>query len=99
MAPSEQTLTLHPLFGITAIIGMLISSMSLNKTEGTPYHSHLKWQITTFWLGLVAYAVTFWVWQSFGYFWPIVIAFVFVVYRVLININRWTHQQAITQPF
>lgn len=84
-------LALHPLFGITAIIGMLISTMSLNSTEGTPYHSHLKWQITTFWIGFAAYAVGFWFWSAYAKTWVIVVAFGFVAYRLSVNINHWVN--------
>ena len=90
-------LALHPLFGITAVIGMLISSTSLNTVEGTIYHSHLKWQISTFWFGLAAYIVAFSLWRSFGLTWPIVGAFVFVVYRVSTNLKHWSNTEPLTR--
>lgn len=84
-------LALHPLFGITAIIGVLVATMSLNSTSGTPYHSHLKWQITTFWVGFVAYAFAFWYWATSDQTWAIVVAFGFVAYRLSVNISHWTN--------
>ena len=92
-------LALHPLFGITAVIGMLISSMSLKSVEGTPYHSHLKWQIATFWIGLAAYIIAFFAWRSFGLTWPIVIAFAFVAFRVATNLYRWLNHKSLGKLF
>lgn len=88
-------LALHPLFGVTAIMGMLISTMSLKSTEGTQYHSHLKWQIVTFWIGFVAYALGFWYWSAFGQMWAIVIAFGVIAYRLSVNINHWVNRLAL----
>ena len=84
----------HPLFGVTAIMGVLISTMSLKSTEGTPYHSHLKWQITTFWIGLAAYALGFAYWSAFGQIWIIVVSFGIIAYRLSININHWVNSLA-----
>ena len=90
-------LALHPLFGITALIGMLISSTSLKSVEGTIYHSHLKWQISTFWVGLAAYVIAFSVWRSFGLIWPVVAAFVFVAYRIFANLKHWSNHEPLTR--
>ena len=56
-----------------------------------PYHSHLKWQITTFWIGFAAYAVGFWFWSAYAKTWVIVVAFGFVAYRLSVNINHWVN--------
>ena len=90
-------LALHPLFGVTAIMGMLISAMSLKSTEGTPYHSHLKWQIATFWIGFVAYTLGFWYWSAFGQTWAIIVAFGVIAYRLSVNINHWVNSLALNR--
>ena len=92
-------LALHPLFGITAIIGILISTTALKSVEGTIYHSHLKWQIATFWIGIVAYAVAFLLWRSFGLTWPIVVAFAFVAYRLSTNLQHWSDTEPLNRRF
>ena len=92
-------LALHPLFGITAIIGMLISTTALKTLEGSIYHSHLKWQISTFWIGLAAYVIAFFIWRSFGITWPFVVAFVFVIYRLSTNLLHWSNNKPITRQF
>lgn len=90
-------LALHPLFGVTAIMGVLISTMSLKSTEGTPYHSHLKWQIATFWIGLAAYALGFVYWSASGQVWAIVVAFGIIAYRLSVNINYWVNSLALNR--
>ena len=92
-------LALHPLFGITAVIGMLISTTALKSAEGTIYHSHLKWQIATFWIAVAAYVVAFLLWRSFGLTWPIVVAFAFVAYRLSINLQHWSNSEPLNRPF
>jgi uncharacterized membrane protein len=92
-------LALHPLFGITAVIGMLISTTALKSVEGTLYHSHLKWQIATFWIGSIAYFIAFSLWNTLGITWPIVVVFVFVAYRVATNLKHWSNHEAITRQF
>lgn len=57
---------LHPLFGITAVIGMLVNHTQIQHVQGSVYHSHFKWQIVTFWLGLIAYVLGFYSWLHFG---------------------------------
>jgi len=89
---------LHPLFGITATIGFLIAIKSVKSTEGTLYQSHLKWQIVTFWIGFVAYTVTFFLWGKLGITWPIILVFLFVAYRIATNIKHWFQKQAIERP-
>ena len=89
---------LHPLFGITAVIGFLVAITSKKSTEGTLYQSHIKWQIVTFWFGFVGYAVAFFLWSKLGITWPVVLVFLFIAYRVFSNINRWLHKQALERP-
>ena len=89
--------TLHVLFGITAIIGMLIAHTHLASTEGTIYHSHLKWQLTTFWGALAAYAVAVWLWLSVGILWPVVLVAGIVAYRILVNLQHWVSEQPINR--
>jgi len=90
-------LALHPLFGITAVIGMLISTTALKSVEGTIYHSHLKWQISTFWIGVLAYVIAFLVWRSFDLTWPVFLVFLFVAYRVSTNLKYWSKKEPLTR--
>lgn len=48
---------LGALFGITAVIGVIINHTKLASVRGTHAHSHFIWQIVSFWLvfaGIVA---------------------------------------------
>lgn len=50
------------LFGVTAVIGVIINHTKLKSVKGTHAHSHFIWQITSFWLvfaGVVA-CLVFW---------------------------------------
>lgn len=80
---------LHVLFGITAVIGVLIAHTSLAATQGTPYHSHLTWQIGTFWSALVGYSLAFMMWRSTGVAWPALLVMAFVAYRLSVHLHHW----------
>jgi len=41
------------LFGVTAVIGVIINHTKLKSVKGTHAHSHFIWQITSFWLVLI----------------------------------------------
>lgn len=49
------------LFGITALIGVIVNHTHLKKTRGTYAHSHFIWQIISFWtlfaLAVVAFVL------------------------------------------
>jgi uncharacterized membrane protein len=68
------------LWGVTAIIGVVINYVKRDDVRGTLYESHFDWQIRTFWFGLlwgvigavlivavVGFAVLFaaWVWMIY----------------------------------
>jgi len=44
---------LSVLWGITAIIGIVINYVKREDAAGTVYESHFTWQIRTFWFGLL----------------------------------------------
>lgn len=87
--------SLHFLFGITAVLGMLIAHTRINTTDNTIYRSHLIWQLVTFWAGLAAYSLAFWFWLARGQAWPIPAVAAFVIYRLLVNIQYWIAQRPI----
>jgi uncharacterized membrane protein len=41
------------LWGITAIVGIIINYVKRDDARGTVYESHFDWQIRTFWWGLL----------------------------------------------
>lgn len=81
--------TLHVLFGVTAIIGVLVTQMNVTATHGTVYHSQLKWQFTTFWIGLAGYAATFYLWLNHQIVWGVVVIFLVIVYRLCVSAWHW----------
>ncbi len=60
------------LFGITAIIGVIISHSNLKKARDTHAYSHFVWQICSFWIVFIGLAVTL-------VFWPSSLSAVFLV--------------------
>lgn len=38
-------------FGVTALIGVIVAHVKRDDARGTVYESHLTWQIRTFWWG------------------------------------------------
>ncbi|MBC8749016.1 putative membrane protein [Paraburkholderia sp. WC7.3g] len=43
--------------GLTILIAIIINYVKRPDVAGTPYEAHFEWQIRTFWLGLVGYAI------------------------------------------
>lgn len=41
------------LWGITAIVGVIVNYVKRDDARGTIYESHFDWQIRTFWWGLL----------------------------------------------
>ena len=41
------------LWGLTAIVGVIVNYVKRDDARGTLYESHFDWQIRTFWWGLV----------------------------------------------
>ena len=40
-------------FGITALVAIIINEVKKNDVAGTLFESHFRWQIRTFWFGLL----------------------------------------------
>ena len=76
---------LHVLFGITAIMGMFINHMLIDKSKNTVYYSHLRWQLITFWLSAALYLLAFLAWYNTGALWPTVIVLLHTFYRIAIS--------------
>lgn len=41
------------MFGVTALVGLVINYVKREDAAGTVYESHFNWQISTFWWGLL----------------------------------------------
>ena len=83
------------MFGITALIGMLISSTKLKEAKGSIYHSHLVWQIVTFWLGVIAIIGSYAIFVTNGATWPMIVAGLFIIYRTVTSLFMLIEKQAI----
>lgn len=71
------------LWGITAVVGVVVNYVKRDDARGTVYESHFDWQIRTFWWGLVwgviGVALTF---VFVGVF-VLFAAWVWMIYRVV----------------
>lgn len=74
---------LHFVFGVTAIFGMFLNVSRLPKLKSSKWQDHCRWQITTFWIGAVLYAVTLFIGSSKGIWWPFILAAMWVSYRII----------------
>ena len=71
------------LWGVTAIVGVVVNYVKRDDVRGTVFASHFDWQIRTFWWGLV--------WGAVGLLLAIVLvgfvvlfaAWVWMIYRVV----------------
>lgn len=80
---------LHVLFGITAIIGILVAHTRLMSTQNTVYHSHIRWQIVTFWTAFAGYIAAFWLWLQHDQIWLLFAVALYVAYRLIVSLLHW----------
>lgn len=85
---------LHVLFGFTAVMGMFINHMLIDQSKNTVYHSHIRWQLVTFWLSAALYALAFLAWLHLNVLWPAMLVLLFSFYRIGIC----TYYYIIDQP-
>lgn len=65
-------------FGVTAVVGVILNHLYLTHARGSWLESHFRWQIRTFWLGLV--------WGIVG-----LMTYLLVVgWLILIGVYLWT---------
>lgn len=90
---------LHVLFGFTAIMGMFVNHMLIDKSKNTVYHSHVRWQLITFWLCAALYLLAFLSWYYTGALWPALIVLLFAFYRIAISAYYCMQEKPIKRAF
>jgi len=86
------------LFGLTALIGVIIAYLKRPEAAGTWLESHYEWQIRTFWWGLlfmVIGAATTFVMIGFLIMFA---ALVWLIYRVVKGWVRLNNARALDDP-
>lgn len=63
--------------GITGLVGVIINYVKQDEVRGTWVESHFRWQIRTFWIGLL--------WTVIG----VVATFLIVGWFILLGISIW----------
>jgi len=76
-------LLLHPLFGITALIGAIVCHMKPEVTAGSVFASHRTWQLWTFWGGVIGYVSGVYYIIRFGSWLILGVSAAWMLYRVL----------------
>lgn len=69
--------------GMTAIVGVILNYATKEKVIGTIYESHYKYQVRTFWFGLL--------WMIVG----VISSFILIGYFVLFANSIWISYRAI----
>lgn len=90
---------LHILFGVTAIIGVLVTQTRTDSTRGTVYESQLRWQFVTFWMGLAGYAMGFYVWATYGNPWLVPLILLIIMYRLVVSAVYWRAEKPMKRMF
>ncbi|CAL7961568.1 conserved hypothetical protein [Gammaproteobacteria bacterium] len=70
-------------FGITAIVGVILTYLKRDEVKGAWLESHFVWQIRTFWIGLAASFVGFILTFILIGFLVLAATLVWIVYRVI----------------
>lgn len=63
--------------GITGLVGVIINYVKLDDVVGTWVEPHFRWQIRTFWIGLL--------WSVIG----VVTTFIIIGWFILLGISIW----------
>jgi uncharacterized membrane protein len=71
------------LWGLTAIVGVIINYVKREDARGTVYESHFDWQIRTFWWGLLWAVVGFLLAIVLVGFLVMFVAWIWMIYRVV----------------
>jgi len=72
------------MFGLTAVVGLIINYVKRDDVAGTVYQSHFDWQIRTFWWGLLWSVLGFILILALGLgLLVLFVAWVWAVYRVV----------------
>ncbi|MBX2878451.1 MAG: hypothetical protein KTR32_00885 [Granulosicoccus sp.] len=76
-------LLLHPLYGITALIGVIVCHMKKEVTESTVFESHRRWQIWTFWTGTLGYIAAIYYILRMGSWTILLVTMIWMLYRIV----------------
>lgn len=77
-------------FGITAIIAIVVNYVKLDEARGTWLESHFRWQIRTFWFGVLWFFLGALTWILVIGMLIMAVACVWLIYRIAkgwLNLN------------
>ncbi len=85
--------------GITFIIGGIWAYMKRHAYQGTPWHSHVQFAISTFWwaLGILVFSVFAWI-ILLG--WAVLLFYqVWLIWRIAKSFYYWSQNAEIPNPY
>ncbi len=88
-------LLLHPLFGITALIGAIVAHMKGDVTKDTVFESHRRWQLWTFWTGLIGYVAAVYYLLTMGTWTILLVTMIWLLYRIVFGWWRALKNQTV----
>ena len=71
------------IFGITWIAAVIVNYVKLDQARGTWLESHFRWQMRSFWFGLLWHVIgvmTVWIFVGFAI---LTAAYIWLIYRVV----------------
>ena len=84
------------LWGVTAIVGVIVNYVKRDDARGTLYESHFDWQIRTFWWGLLWGVVGVLLIIALGLgFVVMFVAWIWAIYRVVKGWLKWNDNQPV----
>ncbi|MBX3600065.1 MAG: hypothetical protein KIS83_07105 [Rubrivivax sp.] len=84
--------------GITAIVAIIVNYIKRDDTRGTLYESHFRWQIRTFWFGLLwacLGALTIFIGIGFV---VLAVNSIWLIYRVVRGFLNWNDGKPMPVP-
>ena len=77
------------LWGVTAVVGVIVNYVKRDDAKGTVYESHFDWQIRTFWWGLLWAVIGFVTAFILVGFVVLFVNFVWCIYRIVKGFLNW----------
>ncbi len=88
------------LWGITAVIGVIVDYVKLDDARGTWVESHLRWQIRTFWWALFWSVIGMLLIFAFGLgFLILSVVYFWTIYRVVKGWLKLTERRPVRPAF
>jgi uncharacterized membrane protein len=84
------------LWGVTAVVGLIVNYVKRDDVRGTVYESHFGWQVRTFWWGIVWLVLGTILIFALGLgLLVLFVAWIWIIYRVVKGFLRLTENRPV----